>query len=165
MTAKNPHSLEISELLSVNLANSPLKEVFTNFELRKKYLVALTQALDLIGFNHFSNDIFIGEMNDKGVICLFTRHASIISRLKNKLPSLLHCFRESGFAVTEIQLKVLPKSDVDNGLSRPEEPKANPQPLSASQVQSWEMLLRNTDPESPTYQAIQLLIANAKKRA
>lgn len=162
MTAKNPHSLEISELLSANLANSPLKEVFSNFELRKKYQIALSQALDLIGFSHFSNDVFIGEMNDKGVICLFTRHASIISRLKNKLPSLLHCFRESGFAVKEIQLKVLPKTDQEADLNRNEAPTYAPKPLSASQMQSWETLLRNTDPASPTYRAIEQFIANAK---
>jgi hypothetical protein len=163
MTAKIPRSLELSELLSENLVNSPLKEVFTNFQLRKKYQIALTQALDLIGFSHFSNDVFIGEMNDKGVICLFTRHASIISRLKNKLPSLLHCFRESGFSVTEIQLKVLPKSDLDSSASQTNETKVVAKPLSAAQIQSWEMLLRDTDPESPTYQAIELLLTNAKK--
>jgi hypothetical protein len=165
MSAKNRTSKEISQLLSANAPDSPLKEVFINFELRKKYQLALIEALDLIGFSHFSNDVFIGQMNDKGVICLFTRHASIISRLKNKLPSLLHCFRESGFAVLEIQLKVLPKSEEDRHLSDHETPRAAPKPLSASQVQSWEILLKNTDQDSPTYQAIQDLINNAKKKS
>lgn len=163
MTNKQLGSHEISELLSKNLKDSPLKEVFTNFELRQKYQIALQQALDLTGFSHFSNDIFIGEMNDKGMIRLFTRHASIISRLKNKLPSLLHCFRESGFPVMEIQLKVLPKSSLEPDLASQEEVKPEPIALSAAQFQSWEELLRTTDPESPTYQAIELLLHNAKK--
>ncbi|WP_108647249.1 hypothetical protein [Polynucleobacter rarus] len=165
MTNNQLGSHEISELLSKNLKDSPLKEVFTNFELRQKYQLALNQALDLTGFSHFSNDIFIGEMNDKGMIRLFTRQASIISRLKNKLPSLLHCFRESGFPVKEIQLKVLPKSNLEPENTCQEETKPDPIALSASQFQSWENLLRATDPESPTYQAIELLLFNAKKVA
>jgi len=163
MTNNQQGSREISELLSKNLKDSPLKEVFMNFELRQKYQIALQQALDLTGFSHFSNDIFIGEMNDKGMIRLFTRHASIISRLKNKLPSLLHCFRESGFPVMEIQLKVLPKSSLEPDMSSQQETKSDPISLTASQFHSWEKLLKTTDPQSPTYQAIELLLLNAKK--
>lgn len=165
MTNKQLGSHDISDLLSKNLKDSPLKEVFTNFELRQKYQVALLQALDLTGFSRFSNEIFIGEMNDKGMIRLFTRQASIISRLKNKLPSLLHCFRESGFPVKEIQLKVLPKSNLDPETSSQEEAKTGAIALSASQFQSWETLLKATDPDSPTFQAIELLLFNAKKVA
>ena len=67
--------------------------------------------------------------------------------------------------VKEIQLKVLPKSNLDPETSSQEEAKTEAIALSASQFQSWETLLRATDPDSPTFKAIELLLFNAKKVA
>jgi hypothetical protein len=63
----------------------------------------------------------------------------------------------------EIQLKVLPKSNLEPNLSSEKETKPTPIELSTSQFQSWEKLLKDTDPDSPTYQAIEVLLFNAKK--
>jgi hypothetical protein len=93
MTEKIQAIDEIAQTTLPHLTNSPLRDVFNTLKERSKYQTTLSQAMDAIGFNHFSHEVFIGEINDQGKIRLFIHHASIVSKLKNKLPSLLNYFQ------------------------------------------------------------------------
>lgn len=155
-------SLEMREILSKDFSDTPLQEVLTHFAQRAQYHQTLQQALELIGFSHFANEIFIGEVTPSGQVRLLTRHASIISRVKNKLPSILHFFREAGFQVCEIQLKISPGAQAD-AIAQEVPPNSPPLQMTDTQMQSWETLLKETDPESPTFDAIQKLLSSAKK--
>lgn len=165
MAQRQTRSLEISELLSKDLKDTPLKEVLTALEVRNQYQKSLEKALELTGFSHFIPEISIGEVSENGAIRLLASHASVISRVKNKLPSILHALRQSGCKVNEIQLKTSPSINSNRKKSHLPSETIAPLVMTPAQIQSWENVLKSSSPESSTYQAIERLLIHAKKSA
>jgi len=157
---KSPKTLEIGQLFDPNASDSPVAHIFIEIQKRKQLQDVLAQALAKMGLAQFANEISLGEITLEGEIKLITQKAGILTKLKNKLPSLLNYFRESGFPLKAIQLKVSPRS-TSVELNENMIPEVfTPVPLNASQIKAWQTLLSEIDPDSPVYEAVQNLLKN-----
>jgi hypothetical protein len=155
---KTPKTLEIGRLFDADASDSPVAHIFSEIQNRKQLQETLMQALRKMGLEQFAHEIALGEVTLEGEIKLITQKAGILTKLKNKLPSLLNYFRESGFPLKAINLKVSPRS-TSVELSKNVVPEVfSPTPLSPSQIKAWETLLSETDRDSPVYGAVKNLL-------
>jgi hypothetical protein len=157
---KSPKTLEIGQLFDPDASDSPVAHIFSEIQKRKQLQDVLAQALAKMGLAQFTNEISLGEITLEGEIKLITQKAGILTKLKNKLPSLLNYFRESGFPLKAIQLKVSPRSTSVELHENMIPEVFTPVPLSASQIKAWQTLLSEIDPDSPVYEAVQNLLKN-----
>jgi len=155
---KSSKTLEIGQLFDPDATDSPVAHIFSEIQKRKQLQDTLAQALSKMGLAQFTNEISLGEITPEGEIKLITQKAGILTKLKSKLPSLLNYFRESGFPLKAIALKVSPRSTTVE-LSETLIPEVfTPVPLSPSQIKAWQTLLSEIDPDSPVYEAVNNLL-------
>ena len=111
-----------------------------------------------MGLGQYSNEISLGEINEKNEIKLIAQKAAIISKLKNKLPSLLNFFRESGFPLKGIHLKVTPKAASIQLSRNTAEIELIPMTAGKTSKKAWEDLLHDLEIDSPVHQAVKALL-------
>jgi len=155
---KNTEALEIAKLFDPSASEGPITHIFDEIQKRYELQLVLVEALGKMDLVQYAPEISLGEITIEGEIKLITQKAVLVSKLKNKLPSLLNYFRESGFPLKAIHLKVSPKltsiatSKDDAYLHR------NPLEASASSKEAWQKLLKEMDEESPVYQEVKKLL-------
>lgn len=157
---KSPTPLEISKLLDPQSADSPIFHIFQELHQREQLNRVLQAALLQVGLEQFCTDIALGEITHDGQIKLVTQRAGIVSKLKNKLPSLLNFFRESGFALKAIHLKVSPK--LTTIVQSPLTELVSPKKISPTHQDAWQKLLQEVPPNSPIFVAIKNLLRHSK---
>jgi len=155
---KSKDVLEIGSLFQSDKVDSPVSHLLEQINQRKNIEKTLIEALNKMGLGQFSHEISLGEINEKNEMKLLTQKAGITSKLKNKLPSLLNYFRESGFPITGIHLKVTPRSTSVNLSPKSSESKLIPMTNGQNSKSAWEELLKNLDVGSPVHQAVKKLL-------
>jgi len=155
---KNTEALEIAKLFDPSASEGPITHIFDEIQKRSQLQLVLVEALGKMDLVQYAPEISLGEITIEGEIKLLTQKAGLVSKLKNKLPSLLNYFRESGFPLKAIHLKVSPKltsiasSKDDAYLHR------DPLEASSSSKEAWQKLLKEMDEESPVYQEVKKLL-------
>jgi hypothetical protein len=155
---KPQDALEIGELFTGKSISSPISHIFEGVQKRSELHLVLAQALGKMDLVQYASEISLGEITIEGEIKLITHKAVLMSKLKNKLPSLLNYFRESGYPLKAIHLKVSPKlSPVATPINDPYL-NNSPLPVSASSKEAWGKLLLDVDEDSPVYQEVKKLL-------
>ena len=154
---KTREPIEISALLDEQSADNPISNLTSAVQNRNKLQLVLNEALKKLELEHLIDHLTLGEMTPDGEIKLITQKAGVVSKLKNKLPSLLHYFRESGFALKTIHLKVSPKSTTIDSAEQ-SNPELVPVQFSEKSKEAWEKLLSDIDPSSPVFNAVKRLL-------
>ena len=154
---KTREPIEISALLDEQSADNPISNLTSAVQNRNKLQLVLNEALKKLELEHLIDHLTLGEMTPDGEIKLITQKAGVVSKLKNKLPSLLHYFRESGFALKTIHLKVSPKSTTIDSAEQ-SKPELVPVQFSEKSKEAWEKLLSDIDPSSPVFNAVKRLL-------
>ena len=154
---KTREPIEISALLDEQSADNPISHLTSAVQNRNKLQLVLNEALKKLELEHLIDHLTLGEMTPDGEIKLITQKAGVVSKLKNKLPSLLHYFRESGFALKTIHLKVSPKSTTIDSAEQ-SKPELVPVQFSEKSKEAWEKLLSDIDPSSPVFIAVKRLL-------
>jgi hypothetical protein len=155
---KPQDALEIGDLLDAKSPESPISHIFDEMQKRYQLNLVLAQALGKMDLVQYASEISLGEITQEGEIKLLTQKAVLVTKLKNKLPSLLNYFRESGFPLKAIHLKVSPKlmplvtSSNDSHLHH------TPLPVTPSSKEAWQKLLTEIDEDSPVYQEVKKLL-------
>lgn len=158
---KTTKTLKIGQMFDADASDGPVAHIFSEIQNRKLLQDTLMQALGKMGLEQFAHEIALGEVTLEGEIKLITQKAGIITKLKNKLPSLLNYFRESGFPLKAINLKVSPRS-TSIELSKNDTPEVfTPIQMSLSSIKAWETLLSEIDSDSPVYEAVKNLLKKA----
>jgi hypothetical protein len=155
---KAQEPIEISQLLSENSKDNPFLHLTNEIHKRKQLEIILGKALQQLGLEQFIAHISLGEVSLDGEIKLITQKAGVVSKLKNKLPSLLHYFRESGFPLKIIHLKVSPKPTQVDVSQNPARSEITPILFNQEHKQAWQKLLEDIDPQSPVYSAVKQLL-------
>ena len=155
---KSRDPIEISELLDENSADNPISHLFNAVHKRNQLEFVLHEALQKLDLGQLMDHISLGEISPDGDIKLITQKAGVLSKLKNKLPSLLHYFRESGFPLKAIHLKVSPKPTSIDVSVHSERIESVPIQFSAQHQESWEKLLNELDKNSPAFMAVKKLL-------
>jgi hypothetical protein len=155
---KSKKILEIGSFFQSESLDSPVSHLLQDIKQRTSLQITLTEALHKMGLGQFSHEISLGEINEKDEIKLIAQKAAIISKLKNKLPSLLNFFRESGFPLKGIHLKVTPKA-ISVALS----PSTSaieliPITIGNTSKKAWQDLLNDLEIDSPVHQAVKELL-------
>ena len=154
---KTREPIEISALLDEQSADNPISNLTSAVQNRNKLQLVLNEALKKLELEHLIDHLTLGEITPDGEIKLITQKAGVVSKLKNKLPSLLHYFRESGFALKTIHLKVSPKSTTIDSAEQ-SKPELVPVQFSEKSKEAWEKLLSDIDPSSPVFNAVKRLL-------
>ena len=154
---KTREPIEISALLDEQSADNPISNLTSAVQNRNKLQLVLNEALKKLELEHLIDHLTLGEITPDGEIKLITQKAGVVSKLKNKLPSLLHYFRESGFALKTIHLKVSPKSTTIDSAEQ-SKPELVPVQFSEKSKEAWEKLLTDIDPSSPVFNAVKRLL-------
>ena len=154
---KTREPIEISALLDEQSADNPISHLTSAVQNRNKLQLVLNEALKKLELEHLIDHLTLGEITPDGEIKLITQKAGVVSKLKNKLPSLLHYFRESGFALKTIHLKVSPKSTTIDSAEQ-SKPELVPVQFSEKSKEAWEKLLSDIDPSSPVFNAVKRLL-------
>jgi hypothetical protein len=149
--------VEVGSLFGNQLKESPISSILTELEEREKLNKILHLAMKKMGLEQFSTDIAIGEINDHREINLLAKKATVITKLKNKLPSLLNFFRESGYPLVGIHLKVSPKLS-STLVSTSIEPPLEAIITSDRSKKAWEDLEKNLELDSPLRKAVKNLL-------
>jgi hypothetical protein len=155
---KNTEALEIAKLFDPSASEGPITHIFDEIQKRNALQLVLVQALGKMDLVQYAPEISLGEITIEGEIKLMTQKAVLVSKLKNKLPSLLNYFRESGFPLKAIHLKVSPKltpiatSKDDTYLHHP------PLEVSHSSKEAWQKLLKEMDEDSPVFKEVKKLL-------
>jgi hypothetical protein len=155
---KNTEALEIAKLFDPSASEGPITHIFDEIQKRYELQLVLVQALGKMDLVQYAPEISLGEITIEGEIKLMTQKAVLVSKLKNKLPSLLNYFRESGFPLKAIHLKVSPK------LTRISTSKDDaylhhaPLEVSPASKEAWQKLLKEMDEESPVYKEVKKLL-------
>jgi hypothetical protein len=155
---KSKHLLEIGSFFQSETIDSPVAHLLQDIKQRKNLQITLTEALNKMGLGQYSNEISLGEINEKNEIKLIAQKAAIISKLKNKLPSLLNFFRESGFPLKGIHLKVTPKAASIQLSRNTAEIELIPMTAGKTSKKAWEDLLHDLEIDSPVHQAVKALL-------
>jgi hypothetical protein len=150
--------VEIGSFFEEKSSDSPIPAILLELSERHKLQKTLILALEQLGLSQLSNDISLGEINASGEINLLAHKATIISKLKNKLPSLLNFFRESGFPLRGVHLKVSPKLSPNLALKNTPELQLTPMSKSISNKQAWVTLSEELDADSPVRKAVTNLL-------
>jgi hypothetical protein len=103
---KNSEALEIAKLFDPSASDGPITHIFDEIQKRYELQLVLVEALGKLDLIQYAQEISLGEITIEGEIKLMTQKAVLVSKLKNKLPSLLNYFRESGFPLKAIQLQL-----------------------------------------------------------
>jgi hypothetical protein len=138
--------------------DSPIKSILAELDARQKIEKTLELALQKMGLEQFAKDISIGEINDQMEINLLAQKATIITKLKNKLPSLLNFFRESGFPLRGIHLKVSPRLQPALKITSSHELTLVPMNQSSANKKAWTELMEDLDEDSPVRGAVHNLL-------
>jgi len=155
---KNTEALEIAKLFDPSASEGPITHIFDEIQKRNALQLVLVQALGKMDLVQYAPEISLGEITIEGEIKLMTQKAVLVSKLKNKLPSLLNYFRESGFPLKAIHLKVSPKLTPiatfkdDTYLHHP------PLEVSHSSKEAWQKLLKEMDEDSPVFKEVKKLL-------
>ena len=155
---KNSEALEIAKLFDPSASEGPITHIFDEIQKRYELQLVLVEALGKMDLVQYAPEISLGEITIEGEIKLMTQKAVLVSKLKNKLPSLLNYFRESGFPLKAIHLRVSPKlkpiatSKDDAYLHHA------PLEVSTSSKDAWQKLLKDIDEDSPVYQEVKKLL-------
>ena len=86
---KSSEAFEVGKLLDPDSSDSPISHIFDQIQKRNQLQITLNDALSQMGLGQFAEEVFIGEITLMGEVKLITHRAGIVSKLKNKLPSLL----------------------------------------------------------------------------
>jgi hypothetical protein len=140
------------------LQEGSLISILGQIEDRQKIQASLYEALEMLELGHFAPEISLGGISQAGDIKLLTKYATIVSKLKNKLPSLLHYLRESGCQIKGISLRVSP-SAMSPAINA-EPPKKDSPVMSPAAKEAWRSLLTKTEPGSTVHNAIVQLLKN-----
>ncbi len=155
---KSSEAFEVGKLLDPDSSDSPISHIFDQIQKRNQLQITLNDALSQMGLGQFAEEVFIGEITLMGEVKLITHRAGIVSKLKNKLPSLLNFLRESGFPLKSIQLKVSPKPTSVPTLNKDTKEVLTPFISKPSHKSAWTDLLQDIDHHSPVHQAVKNLI-------
>jgi hypothetical protein len=155
---KTREAIELSTLLDEQSADNPISHLKSAVQNRNKLQLALSEALKKLELEHLIDHVSLGEITPDGEIKLITQKAGVVSKLKNKLPSLLHYFRESGFALKTVHLKVSPKSTTIESTRQQVRPELIPVQFSEKSKEAWEKLLTEIDQSSPVFNAVKKLL-------
>lgn len=155
---KNSEALEIAKFFDPSTSDGPITHIFDEIQKRHELQLILEQALGKMDLVQYAPEIFLGEITIEGEIKLMTQKAVLVSKLKNKLPSLLNYFRESGFPLKAIHLKVSPKITPISTAKDDSYLHHAPLEVSTSSKDAWQNLLKETDEDSPVYQAVKKLL-------
>ena len=150
--------LEIGSFFQSESVDSPVAHLLNDIKQRSSLQLTLTEALHKMGLGQYSHEISLGEINEKNEIRLIAQKAAIISKLKNKLPSLLNFFRESGFPLKGIHLKVTPKATSIELSPNTAEIALIPMTAGKTSKKAWQDLLNDLEIGSPVHQAVQSLL-------
>jgi hypothetical protein len=150
--------IEIGSFFEQTIEDSPISAILQELGHRSKLQNTLFLALEKLGLSQFSQDILLGEINAAGEINLIAHKASVITKLKNKLPSLLNFFRESGFPLKGVHLKVSPKLAPNYLPQSPLESPLEPISKNPSNKLAWEELCKDLDQDSPVRKAVKNLL-------
>jgi len=158
---KTTKTLKIGQMFDADASDGPVAHIFSEIQNRKRLQDTLMQALGKMGLEQFAHEIALGEVTLEGEIKLITQKAGILTKLKNKLPSLLNYFRESGFPLKAINLKVSPRLTTVEQSANMTPEVFSPTLLTPTQIKAWERLLSETDRDSPVYEAVKNLLKKA----
>jgi hypothetical protein len=155
---KNTEAREIAKLFDPSASEGPITHIFDEIQKRSQLQLVLVEALGKMDLVQYAPEISLGEITIEGEIKLITKKAVLVSKLKNKLPSLLNYFRESGFPLKAIHLKVSPKltpiaTSKDDAYLHHDPLEASP-----SSKEAWQKLLKEMDEESPVYKEVKKLL-------
>ena len=155
---KNTEALEIAKLFDPSASEGPITHIFDEIQKRDALQLVLVEALGKMGLVQYASEVSLGEITIEGEIKLMTQKAVLISKLKNKLPSLLNYFRESGFPLKAIHLKVSPKLTPLTTSKDAAYLHHDPLEVSPSGKEAWQKLLMEMDEESPVYEEVKKLL-------
>jgi len=160
--AKFKEPTEIGTLFTIQTPDSPISSILHAVESREKLQCILVNALVKMNLEQYAQDIAIGEYSSNGEIKLMAQKASVLTKLKNQLPSLLHFFRESGFPLRSIHIKVSPKLKHLTDFSLAENSPITPIHLNENCKLAWKTLCEELDADSPVGKSVQHLLKTMK---
>jgi hypothetical protein len=155
---KNTEAREIAKLFDPSASEGPITHIFDEIQKRYQLQLVLVEALGKMDLVQYASEVSLGEITIEGEIKLMTQKAVLVSKLKNKLPSLLNYFRESGFPLKAIHLKVSPKLSPITTSKDDAYLHQAPLEVSSSSKEAWQKLLKEIDEDSPVYQEIKNLL-------